>query len=117
LGAGGEKLYVRGVPYGTFAPDTDGRLFPPERQVDDDFRAMASIGVDAVRIYTSPPRWLLDLASEHGLRVMVGLSWEDHVAFLDSRSAARGIVARVPPQAAECAGHPPVLALCVGKRF
>jgi GT2 family glycosyltransferase len=117
LAAGGEKLYVRGVTYGTFAPDTDGRLFPPERQVDDDFRAMASIGVDAVRIYTSPPRWLLDLASEQGLRVMVGLSWEDHVAFLESRSGARGIVEHVRAQAAECAGHPAVLCLCVGNEI
>jgi GT2 family glycosyltransferase len=117
LAAGGEKLYVRGVTYGTFAPDADGRLFPPESQVDDDFQAMVGIGVDAVRIYTSPPRWLLDLASEHGLRVMVGLSWEDHVAFLESRSAARGIVEHVRAQAAECAGHPAVLCLCVGNEI
>jgi O-antigen biosynthesis protein len=117
LAAGGEKLYVRGVTYGTFAPDTDGRLFPPERQVDDDFRSMARNGIDAVRIYTSPPRWLLNRASDHSLRVMVGLSWEDHVAFLESRSAANGIVERVRAQAAECAGHPAVLCLCVGNEI
>jgi GT2 family glycosyltransferase len=117
LAAGGEKLYVRGVTYGTFAPDADGRLFPSERQVDNDFRAMARNGIDAVRIYTSPPGWLLDRASDHSLRVMVGLSWEDHVAFLESRSAASGIVERVRAQAAECAGHPAVLCLCVGNEI
>ena len=108
---------MRGVTYGTFAPDTDGRLFPPERQVDDDFRSMARNGIDAVRIYTSPPRWLLNRASDHSLRVMVGLSWEDHVAFLESRSAANGILERVRAQAAECAGHPAVLCLCVGNEI
>ena len=117
LAAGGEKLYVRGVTYGTFAPDADGRLVPSERQVDDDFRAMARNGIDAVRIYTSPPRWLLDRAADYGLRVMVGLSWEDHVAFLESRSAANGIVERVRAQAAECAGHPAVLCVSVGNEI
>ena len=48
---------------------------------------------------------------------MVGLSWEDHVAFLESRSAASGIVERVRAQAAECAGHPAVLCLCVGNEI
>ena len=46
---------------------------------------MAAHGINAVRTYTVPPRWLLDLASEHGLFVMVGLAWEQHVAFLEDR--------------------------------
>ena len=50
---------------------------------------MAANGVNAVRTYTIPPRWLLDLAAEHGLRVMVGLPWEQHVAFLDEPGARR----------------------------
>jgi GT2 family glycosyltransferase len=117
LAADGEKLFVRGVTYGTFAPDGDGRLFPSEAQVNDDFEAMAENGVDAVRIYTSPPRWLLDRAADHSLRVMIGLSWEDHVAFLESRRTARGIVERVRAQAAEHAGHPAVLCLSVGNEI
>jgi O-antigen biosynthesis protein len=117
LAAGGEKLYVRGVTYGTFAADEHGRLFPSERRVDDDFRTMARNGVDAVRLYTSPPRWLLDRAGEHSLRVMVGLSWEDHVAFLESRKTSNGIVERVRAQAAESAGHPAVLCVSVGNEI
>ena len=117
LSAGGEKLYVRGVTYGTFAPDSDGRLFPAEEQVERDFVAMARAGIDAVRVYTSPPRSLLDRASEQGLRVMVGLSWEDHVLFLESRRAAKSIVERVRAQAAECAGHPALLCFSVGNEI
>ena len=117
LSSGGEKLYVRGVTYGTFAPGPDGSLFPAEEQVERDFVAMARVGIDAVRVYTLPPRSLLDRASEHGLRVMVGLSWEDHVAFLESRRAAKGIVERVRAQAAECAGHPALLCFSVGNEI
>jgi hypothetical protein len=73
LASGGAKLYARGVTYGTFAPDADGRLFPSQAQVDRDFSAMASNGINAVRVYTSPPRWFLDRASDNGLSVMVGL--------------------------------------------
>ena len=117
LSCGGEKLYVRGVTYGTFAPGPDGRLFPAEEQVERDVVAMARAGINAVRVYTSPPRSLLDRASEHGLRVMVGLSWEDHVAFLESRRAATRIVERVRAQAAECAGHPALLCFSVGNEI
>jgi len=73
---GDEKLYVRGVTYGTFRPNDETQDFPDRAAVAEDFAAMAENGINAVRVYTVPPRWLLDLALEHGLRVMVGLPWE-----------------------------------------
>ena len=78
LFAGGDKLYIRGVTYGTFHPDATGAQFPPRRQVDQDFQQMSASGINAVRVYTPPPFWLLDLALRHGLYVMVGLPWEQH---------------------------------------
>src|SRR5512145_2115768 len=66
--AGGEKLHVRGVTYGTFRPLPDGDEFPEPEAVDRDFRLMAEQGINAVRTYTPPPTWLLDLAARHGLR-------------------------------------------------
>ena len=50
---------------------------------------MAANGLNALRTYTVPPRWLLDAALRHGLWVMVGLAWEQHVDFLDERPACR----------------------------
>ena len=44
---------------------------------------MRDAGMNTVRIYTPPPRWLLDIAEVFELRVIVGLAWEQHVAFLD----------------------------------
>src|SRR3954470_1347932 len=81
----GEKLFLRGVTYGTFAPRADGAAYPAPHVVDRDFAHMRMAGVNSVRVYTVPPRWLLDLAAEHGLAVLVGLPWEQHVAFLAER--------------------------------
>src|SRR5512139_141801 len=91
LFAGDEKLWVRGVTYGTFRPDTAGQLMLPPAQVRADFAAMAGAGINAVRTYTLPPRWLLDIAQEYGLRVMVGLWWDQFVTFLDEPVRARRI--------------------------
>src|SRR4051794_33827216 len=97
LQAGGEKLHVRGVTYGTFRP-LDGQQFPSPAVVRRDFEAMAAAGANAVRTYLPPPLWLLDLAQEHDLRVLAGLAWEQHVAFLDDSELAAGIAAKVNRQ-------------------
>ena len=114
LWVGGEKLYVRGATYGTFAADEDGTDYPEPQAVAADFERMASSGLNAVRTYTVPPSWLLDLAGEHGLYVMVGLPWEHHVAFLEDKRQARSIEARVRAGVASCAGHPAVLCYTIG---
>ena len=114
---GDRKLYVRGVTYGTFRPDYRGEEFYDRERVERDFSMMAEHGVNAVRVYTVPPRWLLDAAERQGLSVMVGLPWEQHVAFLDDRARARSIVERVRAGVAACAGHPAILCFCVGNEI
>src|SRR5213076_1291995 len=52
---GDDKLYVRGVTYGTFRPDDDGHEYPAAAVVERDFALMAACGVNAVRVYTVPP--------------------------------------------------------------
>ena len=98
LRAGDERFLVKGVTYGTFAPDADGYQFPAIQQIADDFRLMAELGINTVRTYTPPRRDLLDEAARHGLRVMVGLPWSQHVAFLDDRRAAARHPARDRPR-------------------
>jgi hypothetical protein len=63
LFVGDEKLWVRGVTYGTFRPDADGQPLPDPEQVKQDFAHMAQNGINAVRIYTPPARWLLNNTS------------------------------------------------------
>jgi O-antigen biosynthesis protein len=117
LFAGEHKLYLRGVTYGTFAPDPEWGDYPGPHRVEQDFAAMAAAGINSVRVYTVPPRWLLDLASLYGLRVMVGLPWEQHVAFLDDRARQASIEQRVREGVRACAGHPAVLAYVVGNEI
>src|SRR4026207_493752 len=69
---GDEKLYVRGVTYGTFGPDEETDDFPNPRTVARDFARMAAIAVNAVRTYTVPPTWLLDLAPQPRPRAQGG---------------------------------------------
>jgi GT2 family glycosyltransferase len=113
---GGEKLHVRGVTYGTFG-SADRSSLPSIDQVRRDFEAMAAAGVNAVRTYTPPATAVLDAASEMGLHVMVGLAWEQHVAFLDDPRRARRIVERVGRQVQECEAHPAVLCYAIGNEI
>ena len=117
LYADDRKLYLRGVTYGPFAPnEVTGELYDPEL-VERDFAAMGEHGINAVRVYTVPPRWLLDAALRHGLLVMVGLPWEQHVTFLDDRGRARSIERRVREGVRACAGHPAVLCYAIGNEI
>jgi len=117
LFVGEEKLWVRGVTYGTFGEGFEGTGYPAERQLDADFAAMARGGVNTVRVYTPPPRTLMDTAARHGLRVMVGLPWEQHIAFLDEPGRAKNILGRLAAQMAPCIGHPALLCYAIGNEI
>jgi hypothetical protein len=99
---GGEKLYLRGVTYGTFRPDADGCDYPPDDVVESDFAMMAVNGVNTVRTYTVPPPRVLDSARRHGLGVLVGIPWEQHVAFLSDRRRMASIEERVHASVRAC---------------
>jgi beta-galactosidase/beta-glucuronidase len=111
------KFYVRGVTYGPFRPTEDGADYPEPAQVALDFERMAASGINSVRTYSTPPRWMLDLAQQHGLCVMIGLPWEQHVTFLDEAGRARAIEDRVRAVVRNCAGHPAVLCYSVGNEI
>src|SRR4029079_1533491 len=81
------------------------------------FRLMAGLGINTVRVYTTPRRDLLDEAARHGLRVMVGLPWSQHVAFLDSRRLRHEIEYAVVQAVDELSDHPAVLMFAVGNEI
>ncbi|MGV8073663.1 MAG: glycosyltransferase [Syntrophobacteraceae bacterium] len=114
---GEEKFYIRGVTYGPFHPDENGCEYHDPETVERDFQKMASYGINAVRTYTVPPRWLLDIGEKHGLRIMVGLPWEEHIAFLENKKLAQDIEDRVRAGVRSCAGHPALLCFTIGNEI
>jgi O-antigen biosynthesis protein len=112
-----EIVWVKGVTYGTFRPDCSGSLFPAPQVADHDLARMAADGFNAVRTYTVPPSWFLDAAEHHGMRVMVGLAWPQHVAFLDDQALTRSIEQSIRQGVRQCRGHPAVLCYALGNEI
>jgi GT2 family glycosyltransferase/sugar lactone lactonase YvrE len=118
LGSGpGTRLLVKGVSYGTFSPDPEGYQFPSGDRVAADFRSIASLGLNTVRVYTPPRRDLLDEAARFGLRVIVGLPWSQHVAFLDDRPLRRTIEREIVAEVRALGDHPAVLMFALGNEI
>jgi GT2 family glycosyltransferase len=108
------------VTYGTFggdaeAGDTGG--YPPPERVASDLARIAASGANALRVYTVPPRSLLDEAYRCGLRVLVGLPWSQHVAFADDPAHLGAIETAVREGVRACAGHPAVLCYAIGNEI
>ena len=114
---GENKFFIKGVTYGTFRPDENGRQFPDEATVDQDFRQMAAAGINCIRSYTIPPKSLLNAAQRHNLKVMVGLAWEQHITFLEKRSIYTAIIKRVREDAVQCRSHPAILCFAIGNEI
>ena len=114
---GENKFFIKGVTYGTFRPDENGRQFPDEATVDQDFRQMAAAGINCIRSYTIPPKSLLNAAQRHNLKVMVGLAWEQHITFLEKKSIYTAIIKRVMEDAVQCGSHPAILCFAIGNEI
>ena len=114
---GDERFLVKGVTYGTFAPDTAGHQFPSTEVMARDFAQMRASGINTVRTYTTPGLGVLDEAARHGLRVMVGLPWSQHVAFLDDPGLCRQIRREVIAPVRELAAHPATLLFALGNEI
>jgi len=95
----------------------DGSAFPSPRVVEQDFSLMSANGVNAVRTYTTPPHWLLEIALRCNLRVLVGMQGERHYAFLHEKKMVRQIRNQVRSGARACAGHRAVLGYLVANEI
>src|SRR5512138_2371528 len=81
---GGNKFYVKGVAYGPFAPNAAGQPFVSPEQTASDFVQIRELGANLIRIYAVPGQWFLDLAAQHGLKVLIDIPWSKDFCFLDS---------------------------------
>ncbi|MHB1305663.1 MAG: glycosyltransferase family 2 protein [Limisphaerales bacterium] len=115
IGAG--KFHLKGVTYGPFPPDSDGDLFAGPDQSAHDFSRIRELGANVIRVYTVPPRWLLDLATEHELYVVVDVPWRQRECFLDTAERREAARAAVRDAARHCADHRAVFALSVANEI
>jgi GT2 family glycosyltransferase len=114
---GDARFQVKGVAYGPFAPNAAGLRFLSPEQTSADFRQIRTLGANVVRIYEVPPRWLLDLAEGEGLRLLVGIPWNQHGCFLDSGAARLAAMNAVRQAVAACGRHPAVFAFCLANEI
>ncbi len=112
-----KKFFLKGVSYGPFSPGTHGASFPEKPVVEKDFTLMAELGANCLRTYTVPPDWLLDLAATYGLRLLIGIPWAQHVAFLDSSSLRAEIRQAITNGVKVCRTHPAAFAYLVGNEI
>jgi O-antigen biosynthesis protein len=115
--AGEAKFFVKGVTYGPFGPGSHGAQFPERETVAHDFRLMAEMGANTLRVFTVPPLWLLDLAQTAGLKVLAGIPWSQHITFLDSPATQAGIIRTVVEAVRGLKRHPAIFAYLIGNEI
>src|SRR6266436_3363855 len=108
-----EKFHVKGVTYGPFAPISTGQTFGIAEMVVQDFKQIRELAANLLRVYYVPPGWFLDLAAEHGLKILIDVPWPKHLCFFESYEIQQQAREAVRQAAAACKDHPAVFGLSV----
>jgi GT2 family glycosyltransferase len=114
---GTDRFHLKGITYGPFAPNAQQEMYPEPARAKQDIELIRQLGANLMRLYSVPPRWLLDLANDHGLQVLVDVPWPKHLCFLDSadyRAQARTAVRRA---VVACRAHPAMFAFSVANEI
>ncbi len=114
---GEKKIFVKGVTYGPFAPDAEGFQYGPQEQVAKDLSVIRETGANLIRIYTTPPRWFLDLCQQNGLRVLFSIAWMEHVEFLNDFKIRASVEKAVIDAIREHKGHPAIFGYLLGNEI
>ncbi len=114
---GEKKFFVKGVAYGPFAPNAQGHPFPMPEPAARDLDQIRQLGANLIRVYTVPPRWLLDLAEARGIKVWVDIPWDKHVCFLETTETRTRALVTVRRAVTVCAGHPAIFAFSVANEI
>jgi glycosyltransferase involved in cell wall biosynthesis len=93
---GEKKFSIKGVAYGPLAPNAQGQPFASPEQTAIDLSRIVELGANVIRVYDVPPRWLLDMAQERNLKLLVDIPWNKHICFdtEERREEAREAVRR-----------------------
>jgi len=113
----GAKLFWNGIAYGPFKPNSRGGPWPEDAQLRADFAHIASLGFNSIRVYEPPTEEVLRACSAHGLRLLAGVPWTQHVDFLADKAAGRDAITRVRRAAGRLANEPCVAGLLIGNEI
>jgi glycosyltransferase involved in cell wall biosynthesis len=114
---GEKKFYVKGVAYGPFAPNAAGQHFASPEQTAADFNQISSLDANLIRVYQVPAKWFLDLATLHGLKVLIDIPWNKHLSFLDSAQRRAEAAEAVRRAVFACGRHPAIFAFSVANEI
>lgn len=117
LTVGGKRFWVKGVTYGTFAPNSAGEPYPEMAQVRDDFAQMAQTGINTVRLYTPPSDRIADAAADAGLMILPDVCWGSRTCELDYPEWRKIIYDYVREHTRRLAKHPAMLAYSIGNEI
>ena len=111
------RFRIQGATYGPFAPNASGVPLPDRRRVEHDFEQMNAAGINALRLYHSPPQWFLESAEQFGLALLIDIPWSKHLCFLDTPSAQAEARLAVRQAVKRGLGFASVLAYSVGNEI
>ena len=95
LRVGEKKVRLRGCSYGPFRPNAAGAPFPEDNRLSSDLEHLLALQFDTIRLYDPPSDHLLREAQSVGLRLIVGITWTDHVDFLRDPALQTTIISTV----------------------
>lgn len=121
IDAEGRKISWSGVTYGPFAPRkrADGTFdcWPEKEVLAADLRHIRQLGFDVVRIYEKPSSDLLERCEAEGLKLLVGISWTQHVDFINQPKFQRQAESIVRETARALSNESSVAAFFVGNEI
>ena len=117
LRAGGQRLWLRGVTYGSFASNDAGEQFPPFPVLEADFFRMREVGINTVRVYTPPSDRIADAAARAGLYLVPDICWGPRCCELDYPEQMRFMSEWIRGHARRLAGHPSILMYSLGNEI
>jgi len=114
---GRDKWYARGFCYGPFAPNADRDFLPAPLRAAADLAHMRRLGATCMRTYFPPPTWLLDMALDNGLRVLVDVPWEKHRCFFEDWTSQQQARMAVREAARRLGDHAAVFAISIANEI
>ncbi|MEM6315101.1 MAG: hypothetical protein AAF743_13495, partial [Planctomycetota bacterium] len=113
---GEKKWYIKGFTYGPFEPNVNDEPLPDPEQVRRDFAQMRDAGANCVRVYHIPPGWLMALADELGMKLLVDVAWPKNLT-IEDRSTVDAAKASMREAAEKCGNNPAVFALSIANEI